>query len=77
MKDIRGILFDKDGTMSHSEPMLQALAEARVRHCLLLAAAQLPADRLHHLDDLLRRAYGLEEQGVLKHPSCEADGHGR
>lgn len=64
---IAAVLFDKDGTMSHSEPMLLALAEARVRHCLQLVDDQLQADRHHQLEDLLRRAYGLEEEGV--HPA--------
>ena len=29
-----GVLFDKDGTLSHSEPHLQELAEARIRTAL-------------------------------------------
>lgn len=65
---IDAVLFDKDGTLSHSEPMLQALAEARVVHCLRLAA--LPegdSERHRQLEDLLRRAYGLNDEGI--HPA--------
>ena len=34
VRPIKAVLFDKDGTMSHSEPMLTALAESRILHCL-------------------------------------------
>lgn len=67
---IQAVLFDKDGTLSISEPMLHALAEARVFHCQRLLAdhhPELAADRLPELEDLLRRAYGLEAGGV--HPA--------
>ena len=67
---IRAVLFDKDGTLSISEPMLHALAEARVFHCGRLLSEQhpelAPAVR-RELDDLLRRAYGLGPAGV--HPA--------
>lgn len=64
------MLFDKDGTLSISEPMLHALAEARVFHCRRMVAERHPelAPRLlTELDDLLRRAYGLAADGV--HPA--------
>ncbi|KEF40962.1 MAG: haloacid dehalogenase [Cyanobium sp. CACIAM 14] len=62
------VLFDKDGTMCHSEPMLVALAQARISHCLALAdlARRFP-DRHHRLGDLLHRAYGLTPDGI--HPA--------
>jgi phosphoglycolate phosphatase len=64
---IDAVLFDKDGTLSHSEPMLLALAEARVRCCLALADLELAAPERHHqLQDLLQRAYGLQGDGL--HP---------
>jgi len=65
---IDAVLFDKDGTLSYSEPMLKALAEARVFQCLHLAALS-GKDSLQHrqLEDLLRRAYGLSEEGI--HPA--------
>jgi phosphoglycolate phosphatase len=56
--DIQAVLFDKDGTMSRSEPHLLALAAARVQHCLNLVA---PGER-EELSQLLRRAYGLQHQ---------------
>ncbi len=66
-QSIRAVLFDKDGTLSISEPMLHALAEARVFHCDRLLAERHPeltvAGRTE-LDDLLRRAYGLGPDGV-------------
>ena len=67
---IQAVLFDKDGTLSISEPMLHALAEARVFHGLRLLREhhpELTAERLTECDDLLRRAYGLEPAGV--HPA--------
>jgi phosphoglycolate phosphatase len=69
-QSIQAVLFDKDGTLSISEPMLHALAEARVFHCHRLLAAHHPEllpERLAQVDDLLRRAYGLEAGGV--HPA--------
>jgi phosphoglycolate phosphatase len=64
---IEAVLFDKDGTLSHSEPMLLALARARVQQCLGLAAEASgepgPDPQLEHL---LNRAYGLNDQGI--HP---------
>jgi phosphoglycolate phosphatase len=56
--DIQAVLFDKDGTMSRSEPHLLALAAARVQHCLNLVE---PWER-EELSQLLRRAYGLRNQ---------------
>ena len=35
--EIKAVLFDKDGTISHSEPMLEALARERLRQCRFLA----------------------------------------
>jgi phosphoglycolate phosphatase len=69
-KPIQAVLFDKDGTLSISEPMLHALAEARVFHGHRLLAEhhrELSAEQLADFDDLLRRAYGLEASGV--HPA--------
>ncbi|MEI8250911.1 MAG: HAD-IA family hydrolase [Synechococcus sp. ELA057] len=64
---IEAVLFDKDGTLSHSEPMLKTLAEARVFHCLQAIDPPLAAARGTELENLLRRAYGLEEEGI--HPA--------
>lgn len=67
---IRAVLFDKDGTLSISEPMLLALAEARVFHCERLLGEHHPEFApavLRELNDLLRRAYGLGAAGV--HPA--------
>ena len=67
-RPLEAVLFDKDGTMSHSEPMLVALAQARVFHCLALAGLA-EADPVRHRDlaALLRRTYGLSDDGV--HPA--------
>ena len=67
---IEAVLFDKDGTLSISEPMLAALAEARVFDCLRLLREHHPefsGEQLLECDDLLRRAYGLDPEGV--HPA--------
>ena len=64
---IQAVLFDKDGTLSISEPMLHALAKARVFHCQRLLVEhhpELAANRLSEFQDLLQRAYGLESTGV-------------
>jgi phosphoglycolate phosphatase len=61
---IEAVLFDKDGTLSISEPMLHALAEARVFHCRRLLGEHHPELPAAELDGLLRRAYGLDAGGV-------------
>ena len=64
---IDAVLFDKDGTLSHSEAMLQALATARVECCLALAGLEARSAEGHReLKDLLERAYGLRANGI--HP---------
>jgi phosphoglycolate phosphatase len=104
---LQAVLFDKDGTLSHSEPMLLRLALARIDHCLALldrrsgfspigtpgavnvspsplpatapgcglvgagdtpSEASVPQQREGRaaLINLLRRAYGIDGQGV--HP---------
>lgn len=63
---IEAVLFDKDGTLSISEPMLENLAEARVFHCLALTRQHDPdlaAATATELEALLRRAYGLPAGG--------------
>jgi phosphoglycolate phosphatase len=65
MAPIDAVLFDKDGTMSHSEPLLVKLARARLLHCLKEASsAGLAAEAVDALRDLLRRSYGLHADGV-------------
>ena len=59
--EIEAVLFDKDGTMSHSEPMLEGLAQERIRTCLRLTTPHLeePPRWTHDLQELLSRAYGI------------------
>ena len=63
---VKAVLFDKDGTLSHSEPMLTLLAQARIA-----AAVELhdPGERVDlgpagQLQTLLRQAYGLRSTGL-------------
>lgn len=53
---VEAVLFDKDGTLSLSEPNLTTLAQARVFHCLNLVDERCRS----MLKDLLERAYGLQ-----------------
>ena len=59
--DVEAVLFDKDGTLSISEPELLTLAQARVFLCL----GQVQPCQRPELETLLRRAYGLR--------GCSAD----
>ena len=54
--EVHAVLFDKDGTLSISEPQLITLAKARVFLCLEHVEAALKPP----LQDLLERAYGLQ-----------------
>lgn len=67
---IDAVLFDKDGTLSISEPMLHALASARVfyaRQLLQQHHGDLSASSADELANLLQRAYGLSDQSI--HPA--------
>ena len=57
------VLFDKDGTLSHSEPLLTRLARARIDLC----EARVAPERRLQVRELLERAYGLE--GDRLHPA--------
>lgn len=60
---VEAVLFDKDGTLSHSEPELHALATARMERCL--EAVDQP--RRPELRQRLIEAYGLGQDSV--HPA--------
>ena len=55
----QGVLFDKDGTLSHSEPHLLELADARIKKAIEIAQGQTPALQAPALSDTLRRAFGV------------------
>jgi phosphoglycolate phosphatase len=55
--EVRAVLFDKDGTLSISEPELITLAKARVFLCV----ERVPQPLRVELRSLLLRAYGLHE----------------
>ena len=62
--NIDGVLFDKDGTLSHSEPLLIDLAERRIRTSVALwkdTKGRLDSDQLA---STLQRAYGLQVNGL-------------
>jgi phosphoglycolate phosphatase len=67
-RGIKAVLFDKDGTMSRSEPMLTALAESRILHCLEQMGGSSVRGRSEELKDLLHRAYGLHEEELIPKP---------
>jgi phosphoglycolate phosphatase len=67
---IEAVLFDKDGTLCHSGPMLLALAQTRVFHCLQLLQKRHPQLAQAVLADLgprLEATYGVERDGI--HPA--------
>ena len=62
---IEGVLFDKDGTLSHSEPHLLNLAEARIQSAIeLWVAGGWPESMCLELRDTLKRAFGLGPNGL-------------
>ena len=63
---VQGVLFDKDGTLSHSEPRLIELADARIEEAgRQFSSKGASATMLQELDDLLARTYGRCEGGVI------------
>lgn len=61
----QGVLFDKDGTISHSEPYLIRLAKLRIDHSVnLFSAKSKNPDQLSTLQKLLSKIYGLTDNHV-------------
>jgi phosphoglycolate phosphatase len=63
--EVEAVLFDKDGTLSISEPQLITLAAARVFLCL----EQVEPALRPSLRDLLERAYGINAASDAIHPA--------
>ena len=63
---VDGVLFDKDGTLSFSEPSLLSLAERRIKHVCELWARTRDRSRLTQLEATLKEAYGLTGSGSLR-----------
>ena len=61
---VDAVLFDKDGTLSISEPQLLTLAKARVFLCGELAAPAITPQAKQELQHLLERAYGLGAEAI-------------
>ena len=63
---VQGVLFDKDGTLSHSEPRLIELADARLDEAgRRFRSRGASASELQELNDLLARTYGRCSAGVI------------
>ena len=63
---VQGVLFDKDGTLSHSEPRLIELADARLDEAgRRFRSRGASASELRELSDLLARTYGRCSAGVI------------
>ena len=58
---IDGVLFDKDGTLSHSEPYLIELAERRIQTGLDLWSATGDPSQSRRLEETLRKAFGMDQ----------------
>ena len=63
---IHGVLFDKDGTLSHSEPHLLELFERRMTVIRDLWRDAKGAEHLGELDITLRQAFGIRDKAL--HP---------
>jgi phosphoglycolate phosphatase len=64
ISSIDGVLFDKDGTLSHSEPHLLALADERINKAIEIGQIEAPSLQPSELRDTLRRAFGVHN-GML------------
>ena len=63
---IDGVLFDKDGTLSHSEPNLLDLAERRIKTGVDLWSVTGDPSQSRRLEDTLRKAFGMQQSTL--HP---------
>ena len=64
ISSIDGVLFDKDGTLSHSEPHLLALADERIKKAIEIGQIEAPSLQPSELRDTLSRAFGVHN-GML------------
>ncbi len=61
----QGVLFDKDGTLSHSEPYLDSLANIRIEQAILLFKKKgKKPHQISKLKELLNTVYGLTQNGI-------------
>ncbi len=62
---VKGVLFDKDGTLSNSEGHLFHLAQLRVKEATrLLTNHGKSSHEIRELQELLSAAYGLSNEGI-------------
>jgi phosphoglycolate phosphatase len=65
LADVDGVLFDKDGTLSHSEPHLISLGQERLQAAAtMFRQADEFASNCDNLVDQLQRLYGISDAGV-------------
>ena len=64
--DFDGVLFDKDGTLSHSEPRLIEQGHSRIAAAWNVSArkSQPPASRWSSSKKMMQQAYGLSQESV-------------
>ncbi len=63
--EFEGVLFDKDGTLSYSEPYLEELANLRIQEAILLFKKERKSsDQISQLKQFLIRTYGLTPKGI-------------
>ena len=58
---VEGVLFDKDGTLSHSEPSLLDLAERRIKAGIELWGQAGDHSQCKRLEETLRQAFGIDQ----------------
>ena len=62
---VKGVLFDKDGTLSNSESHLLKLAQSRIQVASQLLNEQgASGNEVQQLEELLSKAYGLTNAGI-------------
>ena len=62
---IKGVLFDKDGTLSNSENHLFTIANLRIQEaCRVLSQQGATQDTLKQLQQLLSQSYGITTSGL-------------
>ena len=68
---IDAVLFDKDGTLSHSEPHLLSLARRRIDTAARLWRERCPEQSMEtQLRDGLRHAFGIIPEGLRPDGTC-------
>ena len=67
--DFKGVLFDKDGTLTNSETHLLEIASLRIEESIKELKKEFKEEDIKRFSNLIQSAYGLSSEGIDPHGS--------